>query len=100
MKELLIGIDFSKKKFDASLIERAQTEKVNHREFANTKEGCLELLHWVTQKSRISKEAWLFCGEHTGLYSVLLSSFLIKKRVLCLDGEFFANQTVHRPKTE
>jgi hypothetical protein len=46
-----MGIDFSKKKFDASLIERKHTEKVHYREFANTQEGCLELLHWVKQQS-------------------------------------------------
>jgi transposase len=39
----------------------------------------LKLLSWVKGQSRYAKEVRLFCGEHTGLYSLLLSEFLIKK---------------------
>jgi len=79
MKNLFIGIDFSKKKFDVSLLHSGNLEKVNYRCFENTKEGCLDLLKWVRSQTTIGCEEWLFCGEHTGLYSMTLTGFLLKK---------------------
>jgi transposase len=81
MKNLFIGIDFSKKKIDASVMERSDTKKMCHQEFANSKEGCAELLKWVKGQTLLPSSEWLFCGEHTGLYSMLLSEFLIKKKM-------------------
>jgi transposase len=70
-KELFIGIDFSKKTFDVSIIARNQPEEVHCRKFDNSKAGCLELLSRVKGQGNSTKEEWLFCGEHTGLYSLL-----------------------------
>ncbi|MDR3118527.1 MAG: IS110 family transposase [Mediterranea sp.] len=79
-KKLFIGIDFSKKTFDVSLIEEKDPSNVlGYRQFANTREGCGELLVWVRSHKSYAAEDRLFCGEHTGLYSVLLSEFLIRK---------------------
>lgn len=78
-KELFIGVDFSKKTFDASVIHRDDLNKVNHRQFENTKEGCVHLFKWVRQQTNPKAELWMFCGAHTGLYSLLLSEFLTKK---------------------
>jgi transposase len=78
-KNLFIGIDFSKKTLDVSMLHRSEPGKVCYRQFENTREGCVELLKWIKGHGKEAKEKWLFCGEHTGLYSLPLSEFLIKK---------------------
>jgi transposase len=78
-KKLFIGIDFSKKTFDVSVIDAIDLETVNYHQFENTKEGCENLLKWIKGQYKYPSESWLFCGEHTGLYSVLLCEFLLKR---------------------
>ena len=78
-KSLFIGIDFSKKSFDVSVIHQSNLQAVDYHQFENNKEGCAALLKWVKSLTKEPSANWLFCGEHTGLYSVCLSEFLIKK---------------------
>lgn len=78
-KKLFIGIDFSKQTFDVSVIKSCSLEDLHYRQFENSKEGCTALLKWVRSLTKEEYESWLFCGEHTGLYSIVLSEFLIKK---------------------
>jgi transposase len=78
-KILFIGIDFSKKTFDVSVIHRNNLQGEVYQQFKNSKEGCVALLQWLKTLSREASEQWLFCGEHTGLYSICLSEFLVKK---------------------
>ena len=80
MKNLFIGIDYSKKKFDVSLLERGKIEEIKHECFENTPEGCKAMLKWVQLCATVPMEEWLFCGEYTGLYGVLLTEFLLKKK--------------------
>ncbi|GHT09012.1 IS110 family transposase [Bacteroidia bacterium] len=81
MKNLFIGIDFAKEKFDVALIHGSNVDAVKYHQFENTKKGCAALLKWVKEQSGEPKSEWLFCGEHTGLYSVVLSEFLVKKEL-------------------
>ncbi|KAA6329884.1 hypothetical protein EZS27_021352 [termite gut metagenome] len=46
-KSLFIGIDFSKDKFDVSVIHPTHVGACVYHCFDNTKEGCKELLKWV-----------------------------------------------------
>lgn len=78
-KSLFIGIDFSKKTLDVSAVCSDNPGMVIYQQFENSKEGCSSLLKWLKGETKEPRENWLFCGEHTGLYSVLLSEFLIKK---------------------
>jgi transposase len=39
----------------------------------------MSLLKWIKTLTKEPCSNWLFCGEHTGLYSICLSEFLIKK---------------------
>jgi transposase len=78
-KKLFIGIDFSKKTFDATVIDEEGVKEGVYAQFANTQEGCVMFLKWVKGQTKRPMELWMFCGEHTGLYSVLLSGFLIKR---------------------
>jgi len=78
-KSLFIGIDFSKKTFDVSVIRQNNLQAVDYQQFENSKEGCIALLKWIKSLTKEPCADWLFCGEHTGLYSICLSEFLIKK---------------------
>jgi len=78
-KTLFIGIDFSKKTFDVSVMHQKNLQNVDYQQFENSKKGCSALLKWIKTVTKEPQENWLFCGEHTGLYSLCLSEFLIKK---------------------
>ncbi|GHT57596.1 IS110 family transposase [Bacteroidia bacterium] len=79
MKNLFIGIDFSKKTFDVSLFERDKLDVISYHRFDNRKDGYKELVAWVKSSTGIKTAEWLFCGEHTGLYSLGLTEFLVGK---------------------
>lgn len=79
MKKIFIGIDFSKTTFDVSIVVREKAEQLAYQQFSNTQEGCISLLAWISQYTFLDTEEWLFCGEDTGLYSILLADFLIRK---------------------
>ena len=78
-KTLFIGIDFSKKTFDVSVIHHNNLQSADYQMFENSKEGCVSLLEWVKTLTVAPCGEWLFCGEHTGLYSICLSEFLVQK---------------------
>jgi len=78
-KFLFIGIDFSKTKFDASVLWCIEQKSFSQETFENSEKGYKSFLSWVKKQSNIKREDWLFCGEHTGLYSRNLSDFLSKK---------------------
>jgi transposase len=78
-KSLFIGIDFSKKTLDVSVIHQDDLQSAYYQRFDNSKEGCTALLNRVASLTGEPCESWLFCGEHTGLYSLCLSEFLVKK---------------------
>ncbi len=78
-KSLFIGIDFSKKTFDVSVVHQSNLQVVDYGQFENSKEGCVSLLKWVKASTKEPFDKWLFCGEHTGLYSICLSEFLVRK---------------------
>ena len=83
MKNLFIGIDFSKEKIDATIIIASGLEELYARvseTFCSTAAGYNKLLRWVEKNSNgIEQQDWLFCGEHTGDYSMPLSNYLYGK---------------------
>ncbi|MDR2928444.1 MAG: hypothetical protein LBV41_09660 [Cytophagaceae bacterium] len=82
---LFIGIDFSKSKFDVLAAEHIEEKKVAQATFENSETGYKEFLKWTAKQSKAKRDDWLFCGEHTGVYSRGVSDFLAKKRT-CLSG--------------
>ena len=80
MKKIFIGIDFSKEKFDATVIKAVGVEECAermHEVFDNKVSGFHRLLRWV--KSVADEQdtgLWLFCGENTGGYSKALCNYL------------------------
>lgn len=80
MNKIFIGIDFSKEKFDATVITAEGVEERcarAHEVFTNDKDGFRRLAGWCRANSGgIDPELWLFCGEDTGGYSRPLSAWL------------------------
>ena len=80
MKKIFIGIDFSKEKFDATLIHAEGVEQragMEHNVFENKPVGFRRLLTWVKSCSdEADNRLWLFCGENTGGYSRALCDYL------------------------
>ncbi len=79
MKKVFIGIDFSKLTLDVSVLKTAGS--VAHHVFDNSKDGYSAMLEWIRGLGYRSKAAYLFCGEHTGLYSVGLVKLLNAKGI-------------------
>ena len=80
MKNLFIGVDFSKEKVDVAIIFAdglTETAARVFNEFKTTVSGYKQLVKWVEQNSYgIDSSLWLFCGENTGDYSKGLCNFL------------------------
>jgi transposase len=81
MKKVFIGVDFSKKKFDISVLEGSDMSVLGHESFENERSGCLKMISWIRGLTRVPCKEWMFCGEHTGLYSMSLASFLSSKEL-------------------
>lgn len=75
---LIVGIDFSKQKFDVTAIfceDLTETKPRICNQFANDLKGFKELAKWVKKNSE-NAQSILFCGEKTGIYSTPLCLFL------------------------
>ncbi len=87
MKKIAIGIDFSKKTFDATIIRRDDDSytELAYSKFNNDANGFKAFEKWVkasikgTPESK-KKSELLFCGEHTGMCSIPLCDFLARKQ--------------------
>ena len=80
MKKIFIGIDFSKEKFDATLIKAEGLKECGpsvHEVFDNKTSGYRRLVKWVKlQSDDAPASSLLYCGENTGGYSIGLSNYL------------------------
>lgn len=81
MKKIFIGIDFSKEKFDATVIlivdGMVNSSERPHFSFENNQKGFKKFTSWISEQTgNASKEDILLCGENTGLYSQYISNHL------------------------
>ena len=83
MKNLFIGIDFSKEKVDVVIVSAkglSETAPRVYNTFKTTIAGYKQLEKWIVQNSHeIDPSLWLFCGENTGDYSLGLCNYLYGK---------------------
>lgn len=103
MKKYFIGIDFSKEKFDASIVMNGNLTDYSHRKFENTLSGCKALVMWIAAETGSQREEWLVCGEHTGLYSLELSEYLVSQSVFMWledPSQIHHCQGIRREKTD
>jgi len=71
-----VGIDISKKTFDAALIIGSDTTNIKPQVFKQNALGFAAFSQWLDYYS-ITKDEVLICMEHTGLYTYGLIDFLI-----------------------
>lgn len=80
MKNFFIGIDVSKKTFDAVAIKAEGLQELMERKygkFQNNADGFKALIAWLTPMSEgLEPDNWLFCAESTGDYSRRLADFV------------------------
>ena len=80
MKNLFIGIDVSKKTFDAVAIKAEGLQELMermHGKFQNNASGFKALMAWLKPISEnLEPENWLFCAESMGDYSRKLADFV------------------------
>ncbi len=83
MKNLFIGVDFSKEKIDVAIISANGLHETTPRvfsEFTNNTSGYNKLVKWVNVNSNgHDVSQMLFCGENTGGYSLGLCNYLYGK---------------------
>ena len=75
-----VGIDISKKTFDAALILNGNTSDVKHQDFAQNEMGFAYFLDWLMYY-KVSVHEVLICMEHTGLYSYRLIDLLMAEQM-------------------
>ncbi len=75
IKKYFIGIDISKRTFDATMIDQKQA-KIFYKKFPMDKEGFSDFLDLI---NNIEKETIQITVESTGIYFVNIYNYLIKK---------------------
>jgi transposase len=70
-----VGIDISKKTFDAAIYVEAKNATALHQAFQQTQTGYTAFLTWLQDQSLLLADT-LFCMEHTGIYINGLVHFL------------------------
>ena len=84
--QLFVGIDMSKKKFDACILD-LNGKKLGSKKFDNNTFGFDSFIKWVSIQY-IEGEI-IFCMEHTGVYSRLLGMYIQDEGYnLCMESGF------------
>ena len=80
MKKFFVGIDFSKRRMDVSIVEKDFPEQtIDYKQFINNAEGAKEMCEWVEYTTNTSTKLEgevLFCCEHTGSYCLEVCDYL------------------------
>lgn len=72
-----IGIDVSKKTFDAAVLQDTDPQQIHHHSFAQTPRDYASFYQWLKEQGDTSQV--LICLEHTGIYINGLVDFLIQQ---------------------
>ena len=75
-----VGIDISKKTFDAALIIGSNYSDMKHQAFTQNAKGFADFMDWLDYY-KIPAQELLVCMEHTGLYSYSLIDFMVETGV-------------------
>lgn len=75
--KFFVGIDISKKTFDAALLKAGSTGIIIHRCFEQSQAGYALFVKWLTDNGAPPGQQVLICLEHTGIYINGLVSFLV-----------------------
>jgi transposase len=72
-----IGVDISKKTFDAALLRTDDNLLIIHQSFDQSLSGYKAFVHWLKSNDVFISKEVLICLEHTGIYISGLVNFLI-----------------------
>lgn len=72
-----IGIDVSKKTFDAAVLQDTDPQQIHHHSFAQSARGYASFYQWLIEHGSTSEI--LVCLEHTGIYINGLVEFLFQQ---------------------
>lgn len=75
-----IGIDVSKKTFDAAIIKSSHPTTTIHQCFEQSADGYNDFINWLDEHQIAAGDATLFCLEHTGIYITGLVDFLVNAK--------------------
>ena len=75
--KVFVGIDISKKTFDAALLKINASASILHRCFQQDQQGYSLFSKWLTDNQATPGEQLLICLEHTGMYINGLVNFLV-----------------------
>jgi transposase len=74
--KIFVGIDISKKTFDAALLSSPHPSAIKHACFNQNINGFQALIAWVSEED-VPLSQVLFCMEHTGIYIDGLVNYLL-----------------------
>ena len=74
-----VGIDVSKKTFDAAVLQDADPQQIHHQSFEQTPRGYASFYKRLMEHADVSEV--LVCLEHTGVYINGLVDYLIQQRL-------------------
>lgn len=81
-KRVFIGIDHSKKSFDAVILDTTQSDgKAPHRKFSNDATGFESFYKWVFKHTDRPTSEWLLCAEETAPYHSLFADYVLQKNL-------------------
>lgn len=90
--QIFIGIDVSKNKLDVCVFSSENQTVLPHLVVENTSKGITQLYKRLKKELKADATAWMFCMEHTGVYTMPLCYFLSEHR---LDYALVAGLQIH-----
>jgi hypothetical protein len=72
-----VGIDISKKTFDAAVVKLNTPGEIIHQCFSQNPDGYKSFVRWLADQQIIIDEQLLICMEHTGMYINSMVDFLV-----------------------
>ena len=88
-----MGIDVSKSKLDVCVLESETHRVLLQATYENTKKGVQQMQKQLLKEMKAEKSTWLFCMEHTGVYTMPLCCFLSEQK---LDYALVSGLEIHR----
>lgn len=82
MKNIFIGVDFSKKVFDVTMLREMEdsNEELGYSQFENKEKGFRAFYKWAKKTAPKGSQAqWLICGETSGVYNVRFAEWAYSK---------------------
>lgn len=88
-----MGIDVSKRKFDVCILESETHRVLLQATYENTKKGIVQMQKQLLKETKTPPATWLFCMEHTGVYTMPLCCYLSEQK---LDYALVSGLEIHR----